>query len=118
MSRGFSSQTSIDRLLNFAVQKHRADKGEAKGQFIVGLFVGTVRVSIDAKRARHYFKLSANQGNADSQCNYGVYPHNGDDVLTDFNKGNAVGQCHSGNGLENGKRICIDLRNAAYYFQL
>jgi TPR repeat protein len=66
------------------------------------------------RNAAHYFKLSADQGRAGGQCNYGLCLHNGEGVSIDLrnaaqyfklsaDQGRADGQCNYGLCLQNGR---------------
>jgi TPR repeat protein len=79
------------------------------------------------RSAAHYFKLSADQGDADGQFCYGICLRYGKGVSSDMrtaahyfqlsaDQGNAVGQVRYGECLLFGKGVSIDMINAAHYF--
>jgi TPR repeat protein len=86
-------------------------------------------IPIDLEGAAHYFKLSADQGNANGQWRYGECLRDGKGIPIDLegaahyfklsaDQGNAAGQWLYGVCLQDGQGIPIDLEGAAHYFKL
>jgi TPR repeat protein len=89
----------------------------------------TKDVRIDLPEAVKYYRLSADQGNADGQWRYGFCLESGKGVGIDLaeaveyyrlsaDQGNADGQWHYGFCLESGKGVEIDLAEAVKYYRL
>ena len=108
-----------------------AEGGDVAAAFDVGcrFSKGSECVEKDVCKAARYFKMAADQGHADAQCDYGSCLVDGEGVEKDVceaaryfkmaaDQGHAGGQCGYGFCLEHGEGVEKDVCEAASYYKL